>query len=103
MRVLLRVRPYEEIKGSANHLYKHWVEKCKKFVISGKHKLFVKNIKNIIKDFDNLKIKDIICMQPFACLPNHITGKGMIKELKYRYPEANITAADYDPSASQVK
>lgn len=47
-------------------------------------------------------VKNIICMQPFACLPNHVTGKGMIKELKSRYPGANITAVDYDPGASEV-
>lgn len=45
---------------------------------------------------------NIICMQPFACLPNHVTGKGMIKELKSRYPKANIVAVDYDPGASEV-
>ncbi len=45
---------------------------------------------------------NIICMQPFACLPNHITGKGVIKALKERYPQANITAVDYDPGASEV-
>ena len=41
-------------------------------------------------------------MQPFGCLPNHITGKGVIKELKRRFPEANIAAVDYDPGASEV-
>jgi predicted nucleotide-binding protein (sugar kinase/HSP70/actin superfamily) len=41
-------------------------------------------------------------MQPFACLPNHVTGKGMIKELKRQYPAANIAAIDYDPGASEV-
>jgi len=46
--------------------------------------------------------QNIICMQPFACLPNHVTGKGMIKELKNRYPKANIVAVDYDPGASEV-
>ena len=46
--------------------------------------------------------KNIVCMQPFACLPNHVTGKGMIKELKRRYPGSNITAIDYDPGASEV-
>ena len=45
---------------------------------------------------------NIICMQPFACLPNHVTGKGMIKALKEKYPKANIVAVDYDPGASQV-
>ncbi|MCL2872985.1 MAG: 2-hydroxyacyl-CoA dehydratase [Betaproteobacteria bacterium] len=45
---------------------------------------------------------NIICMQPFACLPNHITGKGVIKALKEHYENANITAIDYDPGASEV-
>jgi len=47
-------------------------------------------------------VKNIICMQPFACLPNHVTGKGMIKELKRVYPGTNIAAIDYDPGASEV-
>ena len=46
--------------------------------------------------------ENIVCMQPFACLPNHVTGKGMIRELKRRYPHANIAAIDYDPGASEV-
>ena len=41
-------------------------------------------------------------MQPFACLPNHVTGKGMFKELKRRYPGTNIVGIDYDPGASEV-
>ncbi|WP_195947688.1 2-hydroxyacyl-CoA dehydratase [Paraclostridium bifermentans] len=47
-------------------------------------------------------VKNIICMQPFACLPNHITGKGVIKELKRIYNDANIVPIDYDPGASEV-
>ncbi len=47
-------------------------------------------------------VKNIICMQPFACLPNHVTGKGMMKELKRVYPGTNIVAIDYDPGASEV-
>ena len=45
---------------------------------------------------------NIVCTQPFACLPNHVTGKGIIKELKRRFPLANIVAIDYDPGASEV-
>lgn len=45
---------------------------------------------------------NIVCVQPFGCLPNHVTGKGMIKEVKRQYPLANITAIDYDPGASEV-
>ncbi len=45
---------------------------------------------------------NIVCCQPFACLPNHIVGKGVIKELRAAFPEANIIAIDYDPGASEV-
>jgi predicted CoA-substrate-specific enzyme activase len=47
-------------------------------------------------------VPNIICAQPFACLPNHVTGKGMIKEIRRQYPEANIVPIDYDPGASEV-
>ncbi|MDE7395918.1 MAG: 2-hydroxyacyl-CoA dehydratase, partial [Clostridiales bacterium] len=47
-------------------------------------------------------VNNIICMQPFACLPNHVTGKGMMKALKAYNPKANIVAVDYDPGASEV-
>lgn len=45
---------------------------------------------------------NIVCMQPFGCLPNHVTGKGAIKALRNAYPESNIVAIDYDPGASTV-
>ncbi|MFT3889328.1 MAG: acyl-CoA dehydratase activase-related protein [Arachnia sp.] len=45
---------------------------------------------------------NIICAQPFACLPNHVVGKGMFRTLRDRYPEANIVSIDYDPGASEV-
>ncbi|QZY55839.1 2-hydroxyacyl-CoA dehydratase [Crassaminicella profunda] len=238
MRVLLRVRPYEKIKGSANNLYHTWVKKCKESLKVGRKKDFKENIKRIVEDFDGLEIhedlvkprvgvvgeilvkfhpdannhvvdflesegaeavvpdltdfllycaydrktqyeklsgnflsmifgniairgiesyrkdmrrvlheskrfeapkeieelahaakshlslcnqtgegwfltaemieliesgtKNILCLQPFACLPNHITGKGMIKELRRSYPKANIAPIDYDPGASEV-
>ncbi len=47
-------------------------------------------------------VDNILCMQPFGCLPNHITGKGFIKEIKKRFPNANIIAVDYDPGASET-
>ena len=46
--------------------------------------------------------ENIICAQPFGCLPNHICGKGMINKLRELYPQANITPIDYDPSATRV-
>jgi predicted CoA-substrate-specific enzyme activase len=237
MRVLYRVRPYEKIPGSANELYRKWADICIKAINENKKRSFKRNIKAIIRDFDELELNDIvkpkvglvgeilvkfhpdannsvvdvvekegaeavmpdlidfllycaygpnfrfknmsgtrkslivnnaaisgiewyrrhmkkylrrskrfeaphsiyhladsaseilslgnqtgegwfltaemieliksgagniICMQPFACLPNHVTGKGMIKELRRRYPETNIVAVDYDPGASEV-
>ncbi|PYG87425.1 putative CoA-substrate-specific enzyme activase [Ruminiclostridium sufflavum DSM 19573] len=237
MRVLYRVRPYEKVPGSANVLYGKWVQVCKASISENRRGSFKKNIKNIIKEFDELELNDavkprvglvgeilvkfhpdanngvvdvieaegaeavmpdlidfflycaydanfkyknlsgtlknliinnfviaaiewyrrylkkylrrskrfeapssiyhlagcaseilslgnqtgegwfltaemieliksgagnIVCMQPFACLPNHVTGKGMIKELRRRYPESNIVAVDYDPGASEV-
>jgi predicted nucleotide-binding protein (sugar kinase/HSP70/actin superfamily) len=47
-------------------------------------------------------VPNIMCLQPFGCLPNHITGKGVVKELKRRYPQANLVAVDYDPGTSEV-
>ena len=47
-------------------------------------------------------VENIACLQPFACLPNHITGKGVMKALRKRNPKANIVAIDYDPGASEV-
>ncbi|MDR1426604.1 MAG: acyl-CoA dehydratase activase-related protein, partial [Bifidobacteriaceae bacterium] len=47
-------------------------------------------------------VNAIICAQPFACLPNHVTGKGMFREIRRRHPEANIVAIEYDPGASEV-
>ena len=47
-------------------------------------------------------VPNIVCIQPFACLPNHVVGKGVIKVLKKEYPQANIIAVDYDPGASEV-
>jgi predicted CoA-substrate-specific enzyme activase len=47
-------------------------------------------------------VSNIVCMQPFACLPNHVTGRGAIKALRKRFPLSNIVAVDYDPGASEV-
>ena len=237
MRVLYRTRPYEKNKGEADRLYEIWNEKAKENLENGSRSIFNKNIKEIIKDFDNLELNDIrkprvgvvgeilvkyhptanndivsllegegaevvvpdlldflmycsydsgykaeylgkskliknignivigylesyrkvmikeldqsrrfdspkhiselaklatpilsignqtgegwfltgemieliksgvdniACVQPFACLPNHVTGKGMIKILRDKYPNSNIVAIDYDPGASNV-
>ncbi len=45
---------------------------------------------------------NIICAQPFACLPNHVVGRGIFSELRRQYPMANVVSIDYDPGASEV-
>lgn len=47
-------------------------------------------------------VPNIVCAQPFGCLPNHVVGKGVIKQLRKTFPESNIVAVDYDPGASEV-
>jgi len=47
-------------------------------------------------------VNNIVCTQPFGCLPNHICGKGMMKPIKEKLPNVNIVAIDYDPGATQV-
>lgn len=47
-------------------------------------------------------VPNIVCTQPFGCLPNHVTGKGMFKALREKYDNANIVAIDYDPGASEI-
>ena len=47
-------------------------------------------------------VNNIVCTQPFGCLPNHVVGKGVIKELRKRFPRSNVVAIDYDPGASEV-
>ena len=237
MRVLYRVRPYEKVKGSANHLHEVWQKRCIKSLQKARYGEFRRNVKQIIRDFDTLPITEerrprvgivgeilvkflpdannhlvelleaegaeavmpdlldfmfyslynanfkseylgksswtaklcntgiqaielyrgflrkeleksnrfdspphikdlaryaspivslgnqtgegwfltgemvelieggapnIVCTQPFACLPNHVVGKGVIKELRRKYPQSNIVAIDYDPGASEV-
>ena len=50
----------------------------------------------------NEGVPNIVCTQPFACLPNHVVGKAVIKEMRRQYPQSNIVAVDYDPGASEV-
>lgn len=47
-------------------------------------------------------VNNIVCVQPFGCLPNHVAGKGVLKEIRRRYPQANIVTVDYDAGASEV-
>ncbi len=66
--------------------------------VSGEGWLLTAEMVELIKH----KVNNIVCLQPFACLPNHITGKGMIKELRRAYQNVNILPIDYDPGASEA-
>ncbi|MBQ7821994.1 MAG: 2-hydroxyacyl-CoA dehydratase [Clostridia bacterium] len=79
------------------------IEKCATEVISignqcGEGWYLAGEIVSLIKN----GVNNVVCTQPFGCLPNHIAGKGIIKKLKELYPGANVIAIDYDPSASRV-
>ena len=47
-------------------------------------------------------VNNVVCTQPFGCLPNHISGKGMVRRIKEVQPKANIVCIDYDPGATKV-
>ncbi len=53
-------------------------------------------------DLIEMGVPNIVCTQPFGCLPNHVAGKGMIGKIKQEHPESNIVAVDYDPSATKI-
>lgn len=55
-----------------------------------------------IMELIHMGVNNVVCVQPFACLPNHVVGKGVIKKVRESHPEANIVAIDYDPGASEV-
>jgi predicted nucleotide-binding protein (sugar kinase/HSP70/actin superfamily) len=110
-------------------LFQRYAEKCQKAMIEAvkKHPGFrapnpFSSIKELAKDYlgpgnkmgegwlltgEMLELihegtSNIVCAQPFGCLPNHIVGKGMIRRLKDDYPESNIVAIDYDPGATKI-
>ena len=71
--------------------YREWAPEADEVYLTGEM------VELILTDVPN-----IVCIQPFACLPNHVVGKGVIKVLKKAYPQANIIAVDYDPGTSEV-
>lgn len=87
---------------SAMHTIRHLIKKAKTTVSDCNHTgegwlLTAEMIEMLEEGTPN-----IICVQPFGCLPNHITGKGVMKDLRSRYPLANITTIDYDPGTTEV-
>ena len=89
-----RFRPdlsYKKVRDSVNDIIGHG---C----VMGEGWLLTAEMMSLIESGCN----NIICAQPFGCLPNHIVGKGMIRKVKGAYPDANIVPIDYDPGATQV-
>ncbi|MDR1924866.1 MAG: 2-hydroxyacyl-CoA dehydratase [Planctomycetaceae bacterium] len=82
--------------------FNHLVEKAQKVISTcnqtGEGWLLTGEMVELIED----GCPNIVCVQPFGCLPNHITGKGVLKELRTRYPIANITTIDYDAGTTEV-
>ncbi len=82
--------------------YAHIKEKCTKIIGAGckmgEGWLLTAEMMELIES----GYGNIVCAQPFGCLPNHIVGKGMIRKLKELYPESNIVPIDYDPGATRV-
>ena len=95
-----------ELKKSDNfdtiHSIKDTARKASDFLdlgnISGEGWFLTGEMVNLIED----NVPNIVCTQPFGCLPNHITGKGMFKAINKKYPQANLCPIDYDPGASEV-
>lgn len=85
------MKPFRETRKEAKGVIKHGAK-------MGEGWLLAAEMKELIKSgYDN-----IVCAQPFGCLPNHVCGKGVMNRLKTLYPTANITPIDYDSSASKV-
>lgn len=84
------------------HPIKHTAENAKKLLDLGNQTgegwFLTGEIVNLLED----GVNNIVCTQPFGCLPNHIMGKGMFKPIRDNYEQANIVAIDYDPGASEV-
>ncbi len=85
------IMPFDETRAIAK-------EVCGLGIIMGEGWLLAAEMLALCREgFEN-----IVCTQPFGCLPNHIVGKGMIKKIKELYPKSNIVSIDYDPSATKV-
>ena len=110
----LGINALEFLRGAASSA----LEKSKNFYPPASIYETVKNAKSIVDignqtgegwfltgemvELIHAGVNNIVCTQPFACLPNHVVGKGVIKALRKEYPLSNIVAIDYDPGASEV-
>lgn len=83
--------PYEQIKELVNGYLGHGNKMGEGWLLTGE-----------MLELIHSGSENIVCAQPFGCLPNHVVGKGMIRKIKDNHPEANIVAIDYDASATQI-
>ena len=117
------------IKRKVVSLFKDWVERCQRDMISVISKfpgfrapVTFEHIRKLVDGYVghgnkmgegwlltaemleliNTGINNIVCTQPFGCLPNHISGKGMMRKIKENFPESNIVAIDYDPGSTRI-
>ncbi|MBQ3110257.1 MAG: 2-hydroxyacyl-CoA dehydratase [Clostridia bacterium] len=83
--------PYEHTKENVKGVIGHGNKMGEGWLLTGE-----------MIDLVQMGYENIVCAQPFGCLPNHICGKGMVRKIRELYPEANIVPIDYDPSATRV-
>ncbi|HCC00621.1 MAG TPA: 2-hydroxyglutaryl-CoA dehydratase [Ruminococcaceae bacterium] len=83
--------PFEHIKGLVNGYLGHGNKMGEGWLLTGE-----------MLELVTTGTENVVCTQPFGCLPNHIVGKGMIRKIKENNPQANIVSIDYDPSATRV-
>lgn len=85
------MKPFKETRKESLGIIKHGAKMGEGWLLSAEMSELIKT-----------GYSNIICAQPFGCLPNHVCGKGVMNKLKSLYPESNITPIDYDSSASKV-
>ena len=83
--------PFSEVRAAADGYIGHGVKMGEGWLLTAEMVEFMRH-----------GIQNVVCAQPFGCLPNHIIARGMIRKIKQNYPQANIAAIDYDPGASAV-
>lgn len=83
--------PYEHTKENVKGVIGHGNKMGEGWLLTGE-----------MIDLVQMGYENIVCAQPFGCLPNHICGKGMVRKIRELYPDANIVPIDYDPSATRV-
>lgn len=88
---IVPMQPFKHTKEMSNGVIDHGVKMGEGWLLTAE-----------MVELTQIGYENIVCAQPFGCLPNHICGKGVMKQIKELYPQSNIVAIDYDPSATKV-